>query len=351
MATYYRSDGWVKSVLGQAIAGASIYICTQPADTAYVPPAPLAQIYADPAGLTPITQPILTDGFGHYDYYAATGTAYTEVVVNGARIQAVYQDQIPMGATLGGGGGGAVSSVFGRTGDVLATSGDYSVSQITGAAPLASPSFTGTIQIVNAYITGTLKDGGASVGTPGQVLSSTGVGTSWITPSASSSDFVKINSVVVGTPVANVTFSGIPSTYKNLKLVITARYSAPATDFYMQFNGDSGANYQSALSFAGSTNGQSAAFSQSLAAIGSAATSTAPANQAGVAEVVVFDYAGTVFYKSATGFSHRLDSASVAYIIMYGLTWNSTAAINAIELIAGAGNFVTGSTFTLYGIT
>ena len=34
----------------------------------------------------------------------------------------------------GGGGGGAVSSVFGRTGAVTAATGDYSVSQVTGAA-------------------------------------------------------------------------------------------------------------------------------------------------------------------------------------------------------------------------
>ena len=38
-----------------------------------------------------------------------------------------------------------VSSVFGRTGAVTATSGDYAVAQITGAAPLASPTFTGTV--------------------------------------------------------------------------------------------------------------------------------------------------------------------------------------------------------------
>ena len=34
----------------------------------------------------------------------------------------------------GGGGGGSVSSVFGRTGAVVATNGDYTVSQVTGAA-------------------------------------------------------------------------------------------------------------------------------------------------------------------------------------------------------------------------
>lgn len=41
-------------------------------------------------------------------------------------------------------GSGAVSSVFTRTGAIVASSGDYTVSQITGAAPLASPALTGT---------------------------------------------------------------------------------------------------------------------------------------------------------------------------------------------------------------
>ena len=40
--------------------------------------------------------------------------------------------------------GGAVTSVFGRNGTVTASSGDYSVAQVTGAAPSASPTFTGT---------------------------------------------------------------------------------------------------------------------------------------------------------------------------------------------------------------
>lgn len=40
-----------------------------------------------------------------------------------------------------------VSSVFSRTGAVVATSGDYTVAQVTGAAPSASPSFTGTVTL------------------------------------------------------------------------------------------------------------------------------------------------------------------------------------------------------------
>lgn len=37
-----------------------------------------------------------------------------------------------------------VTTVFTRSGSVVATTGDYSVAQITGAAPLASPALTGT---------------------------------------------------------------------------------------------------------------------------------------------------------------------------------------------------------------
>jgi hypothetical protein len=43
-----------------------------------------------------------------------------------------------------GSAGGDVSSVFGRTGAITAESGDYAVSEVTGAAPLASPALTGS---------------------------------------------------------------------------------------------------------------------------------------------------------------------------------------------------------------
>ena len=93
MATYFRSDGWVKSALGAAVPGALIYVCApQPANVAFLPPTPLAPIFADPNGLVPIAQPILTDGFGHYDFYVGPGL-YTVVVVNAGKVQEVYPDQ------------------------------------------------------------------------------------------------------------------------------------------------------------------------------------------------------------------------------------------------------------------
>jgi hypothetical protein len=92
MAKLYRSDLWVKSALGQAISGASVYVCGQPCDPTWVPHTPLASIFSDVNGLVPITN-CVTDGMGHTFYYALSGF-YTVVVVNGGKVQQVYQDQM-----------------------------------------------------------------------------------------------------------------------------------------------------------------------------------------------------------------------------------------------------------------
>jgi hypothetical protein len=93
MATYFRRDDWVTDGLGNAIAGASVYVCSEPATTTSIPPSPLVQLYSDPLGANPITQPVLTDGYGHAYYYLAPGT-YT-VVFYSPQIQTVIlQDQL-----------------------------------------------------------------------------------------------------------------------------------------------------------------------------------------------------------------------------------------------------------------
>ena len=63
-----------------------------------------------------------------------------------------FKCQLTSGASCMG--GGVVASVFGRTGAVVAGSGDYSVGQVTGAAAVASPTFTGTVAGVTATMVG-----------------------------------------------------------------------------------------------------------------------------------------------------------------------------------------------------
>lgn len=107
-ADYYRVQGWVRNTLGQAIGGASVYILSQPAN--YIPPpppkppatpttftpSPQIQLYSD-AGMTPITQPLTTDGFGYYYAYAPAGL-YTIAIYNAVpgtrgKLSAAYLDQ------------------------------------------------------------------------------------------------------------------------------------------------------------------------------------------------------------------------------------------------------------------
>src|SRR6185295_816080 len=101
---YFRSDGWIRSVAGSSVSGAQVYVCSQPADESTLPPTPLADIFSDPNGVVPILQPVLTDGFGHYDFYVLPGF-YTIVVAHGGETQQIYPDQ-PIGVA-----GGAVSTL------------------------------------------------------------------------------------------------------------------------------------------------------------------------------------------------------------------------------------------------
>jgi Pectate lyase superfamily protein len=76
--------------------------------------------------------------------------------------------------TLQAAAGGGVTSVFGRTGAVTAEAGDYTVSEVTGAAPLASPELTG----VPVAPTGTTGDTSTQVATDAFVATAVGVETS-----------------------------------------------------------------------------------------------------------------------------------------------------------------------------
>lgn len=134
--SFFRYDGWVRNTLGSALAGAQIYAVQQPANTAVLPPTPLASVYSDVNGLVPITQPISTDGFGHFSFYIASGT-FTLVIVNQGIVQAVYPDQAPMG-TSGGGGStltlktGGVTNVTQTLLNLVAGSGMTIISDASG---------------------------------------------------------------------------------------------------------------------------------------------------------------------------------------------------------------------------
>ena len=109
-----------------------------------------------------------------------------------------------------------VSSVFSRTGAITAQSGDYTVSQITGAAPLASPTFTGT----PAAPTPATADNSTKIATTafvkaqGYVTSTTSPVTSVFTRTgavtAQTGDYT-VSQITGAAPLASPTFTGTPA--------------------------------------------------------------------------------------------------------------------------------------------
>jgi hypothetical protein len=136
----YRYDGFVINAIGEAIPGAEVYVCTQPATTNVIPPSPLASLFTDSTGSTPLANPVIVDGNGNFFFYAATGT-YTLVYFDPYnRIPTqIYPDQAVLTP-----GGGSVSSIaltmpaeFAVAGSPITNSGTFAVTKASQNANLA----------------------------------------------------------------------------------------------------------------------------------------------------------------------------------------------------------------------
>jgi len=79
-----RHDGIALGEQGKPVAGATIVVCTQPANVTVAPCTPLASLYTDTTLSTPAPNPLTSDGLGNYHFYAAPGM-YT-VQIYGAGI-------------------------------------------------------------------------------------------------------------------------------------------------------------------------------------------------------------------------------------------------------------------------
>lgn len=164
-------------------------------------------------------------------------------------------------------------------------------------------------------------------------------------------------------PIATVTGSGnptyiditgIPATYAHLCLIgnMASTRAIAFEGFEIQFNGDTGSNYQ--WQRAGMTNsttvnayrntGQSKMYL--LDSIGTSVSSTIDP----MVECMIFGYADTSRYTNiwAKG-GYASTSASYASNKLWSGSWLNTAAVSSMRITAGTGNFTTTSRLTLYG--
>lgn len=149
--------------------------------------------------------------------------------------------------------------------------------------------------------------------------------------------------------------SGIPTTYRVLKLVWAARSPNAGTvdRLFARFNGDSGANYDYYEFFGNNGATTSAAqTAQGQAAIGRIAFTSATANRFGYGEIVIPGYRETDKHKGYSGSWSCVGTSAAAdmYAGSAGGAWLNTAAITQIDLLAqGGGALSAGSRAQLYG--
>ena len=147
-----------------------------------------------------------------------------------------------------------------------------------------------------------------------------------------------------------VTFSSIPQTYTDLVLVMNPISDTATNSFpYLRFNGDSGSNYSRTMiagtgSVAESDRGSNE--SQGYFIYSTVVETNAAFN----AILNINNYSNTTTNKTYLSRINVASGTRPRVEALVGL-WRSTSAINQIVLYCGPNNFVSGSTFTLYGIT
>jgi hypothetical protein len=186
------------------------------------------------------------------------------------------------------------------------------------------------------------------VGTNGFVLtadSTASTGMKWETASAGGMTLISTTTL----SGASISLSSIPSSYNSLTLVI--RDFLPATDgssVRMQFNTDTGTNYQSTLATSTAIGGNAQTFASTNLTITSR-NDNVVAN--GLFTVEIPDYANAVTWKFAYSAGLTVDYITTTSFRTHisNHAWNQTSAITSIELFPDSGNFTSGSVL-LYGV-
>lgn len=163
--------------------------------------------------------------------------------------------------------------------------------------------------------------------------------------------YTLISSNVLTSSAASVTFSSIPATYTDLVLRISARNDGGGNLTYIQFNSDTANNYSKTNiygtgSVAGSDPSGASSYVYAMVNQSSQTASTFSSSELYIPSYQVSQN------KPMSQFGATENNATAATMVAAAQLWRNTAAITSINLSAGGGfNFVSGSSFYLYGIS
>lgn len=154
-----------------------------------------------------------------------------------------------------------------------------------------------------------------------------------------------IATTTLGSAAATITFSSIPGTYTDLRVVLVCSSASGSIFPKARLNNDTTALYSHIfLQGNGSTATTAAQTGQSLVAMASNGVSTQP----GLYTLDIFSYAGST--NKTILVTGQEDANGSGVVSRFVNLYRSTSAITQVDLYTGGNNFAIGTTATLYGI-
>lgn len=153
-----------------------------------------------------------------------------------------------------------------------------------------------------------------------------------------------ISTTTLSSPAANITFSSIPATYTDLRVVCVATGSG---NFGARINGDTGANYIR-IDLIGSGSAASTFIPPAFASyivIDNALNGLGSTPQ--LYTLDIFSYANSM--RKHILITANEDNNGSGYVSYQAALWNNTTAINSVTVL-GSSTLDAGTTATLYGI-
>lgn len=154
------------------------------------------------------------------------------------------------------------------------------------------------------------------------------------------------HAVASGGATASLTISGIPNTGHHLLIRLVGRTTAASTQqFLMRFNGDTGTNYDY---YVENRFGNASVTSVSSIRTSDLTNSGVAAGYTSGGDVTVLNYADPTFYRMVQHRSFTNDSGS--FLAEAGGGWwkNLANAISSVTVFPSSGNFVDGTTMSVY---
>jgi hypothetical protein len=161
--------------------------------------------------------------------------------------------------------------------------------------------------------------------------------------------YTLIEAKTLGSTVASVTFSAIPSTYTDLELLVSARLTGSSAPIDVRFNSNSSNYIYRSIFGTGSSVASYTGGITDRISLQYATGTDVTANTFASCKLYIPNYAGSN-YKSASSDNTQENNATASVMTMITHLWSDTTAISSLYVFAGSNDFAINSTFYLYGI-